>query len=62
LRNALPLPMLDGREEGVLQRFLGQFQIPQPADEGREELAVLLPVNTFEAVTRGVGQKWTRWE
>jgi hypothetical protein len=49
--------MLDGREEGVLQRFLGQFQIAQPADEGGEELAILLPVNTFEDVTRGVGQK-----
>jgi hypothetical protein len=37
--------VLDGREKGILQCLLGQLQIAQPADQGGEQLAILLPTD-----------------
>jgi hypothetical protein len=54
--DSLALPMLDSGQEGVLQGFFGQLEIPQPADQSRQDLAVLLAVNTFDKVKGGFVQ------
>src|SRR6185436_9865075 len=39
LRDALPLPLLDGRGEGLVERLLGEVEVAEQADEGREDTA-----------------------
>ena len=52
LRQAIARPGLEGQREGILERFFGEIEIAEEADQGCEHTAALFAVDPLDGCRR----------